>query len=34
MDASIRSYQNARERRIPIKHAQHLVAPAIRRPFQ
>ena len=25
-----RSYQNARERRIPIEHAQHLVAAAIR----
>jgi hypothetical protein len=30
MDASIRSYQNARERRIPIENAQHLVAAAIR----
>jgi hypothetical protein len=30
MDAPVRSYQNARERRIPIEHAQHLVAAAIR----
>jgi len=26
MDAPVRSYQNAREGRIPIEHAQHLVA--------
>ena len=30
MDAPVRSYQNAREGRIPIEHAQHLVAAAIR----
>jgi hypothetical protein len=30
MGASVRSYQSARERRIPIEQAQHLVAAAIR----